>query len=273
MKPFLQRLREGEIMVADGAMGTMLFEKGVKQGMCPESLNLSRPEILQEIAALYFNAGAEIIQINTLAVVHVRKVVGNEAFISGSCGPSGKILKPLGDADPDQVSEGFHRQLKALIEAGVDLLCIETMTDLQEAVLAVEVARSINAKIPIMATMTFEPTTTGFFTMMGISIAEAAEGLTATGANVLGSNCGNGIENMIKIAQEFKSVTPLPLIIQANAGIPELREGKSFYPETPEFFAEKVPALIDAGVSIIGGCCGTTPEHIRAIRKAVETYR
>lgn len=295
MKPFLERLGEGDILVADGAMGTMLFEKGVKQGMCPESLNLSRPEILEEIAALYFDAGAEIIQTNTfggsavrlanyglddkvedinnVAVVHVRKVVGDRAYISGSCGPSGKILQPLGNADPEQLFESFHKQVKALIEAGVDLLCIETMTDVQEAVLAVEAARSLNVKIPIMATMTFEPTPTGFFTMMGVSVAEAAEGLTAAGANVLGSNCGNGIENMIKIAQEFKSVTSLPLLIQANAGIPVLKEGKSVYPETPDFFAEKIPALLDAGVSIIGGCCGTTPEHIRLIRKAVDAYR
>lgn len=295
MKPFLERLGEGDILVADGAMGTMLFEKGVKQGMCPESLNLSRPEILEEIAALYFDAGAEIIQTNTfggsavrlanyglddkvedinnVAVEHVRKVVGDRAYISGSCGPSGKILQPLGNADPEQLFESFHKQVKALIEAGVDLLCIETMTDVQEAVLAVEAARSLNAKIPIMATMTFEPTPTGFFTMMGVSVAEAAEGLTAAGANVLGSNCGNGIENMIKIAQEFKSVTSLPLLIQANAGIPVLKEGKSVYPETPDFFAEKIPALLDAGVSIIGGCCGTTPEHIRLIRKAVDAYR
>lgn len=295
MKPFLERLGEGDILVADGAMGTMLFEKGVKQGMCPESLNLSRPEILEEIAALYFDAGAEIIQTNTfggsavrlanyglddkvedinnVAVVHVRKVVGDRAYISGSCGPSGKILQPLGNADPEQLSESFHKQVKALIEAGVDLLCIETMTDVQEAVLAVEAARSLNVKIPIMATMTFEPTPTGFFTMMGVSVAEAAEGLTAAGANVLGSNCGNGIENMIKIAQEFKSVTSLPLLVQANAGIPVLKEGKSVYPETPDFFAEKIPALLDAGVSIIGGCCGTTPEHIRLIRKAVDAYR
>ncbi len=295
MRPFLERLREGDILIADGAMGTMLFEKGVKLGMCPESLNLSRPEVLEEIAALYFDAGAEIIQtntfggsavkladyglddkvedINSVAVVHIRKVVDDGAYISGSCGPSGKILQPLGDADPDQLSESFRKQVKVLIEAGVDLLCIETMTDLQEAVLAVEAARTVNAKIPIMATMTFEPTPTGFFTMMGISVPEAAEGLSTAGANVLGSNCGNGIENMIKIAQEFKSVTSLPLLIQANAGIPVLKEGKSVYPETPEFFAEKVPALLDAGVSIIGGCCGTTPEHIRSIRKAVETYR
>lgn len=295
MKPFLERLREGDILVADGAMGTMLFEKGVKQGMCPESLNLSRPEVLEEIAALYFDAGAEIIQTNTfggsavkladygldnkvedinnIAVVHVRKVVGDGAYISGSCGPSGKILQPLGDADPEQLSESFHKQVKALIEAGVDLLCIETMTDIQEAVLAVEVARSVNTEIPIMATMTFEPTPTGFFTMMGVSVAEATEGLTAAGTNVLGSNCGNGIENMIKIAQEFKSVTSLPLLIQANAGIPVFKEGKSVYLETPDFFAEKVPDLLDAGVSIIGGCCGTTPEHIRSIRKAVDAYR
>lgn len=291
MKPILERLKDGEILVADGAMGTMLFQKGLQPGHCPESLNLTKPETLEEIARLYLDAGADIIQTNTFgaspmklseygleekteeinrkAVSIVKEVVGRGAYVAGSCGPSGKILKPYGDTDPDFLYEGFERQMKALVMAGVDLLCIETMTDLIEATLAVKAAKAVSPKIPVVATMTFDETPRGFFTIMGVNIEEAAAGLQDAGADIIGSNCGNGIENMIKIAREFREVSNLPLIIQSNAGQPETKSGKLIYPETAEFFAEKTRDLVDAGVSIIGGCCGTTPEYIRAIKQSL----
>lgn len=302
MKTILERLKGGEILVADGAMGTMLLEKGLQPGECPESLNLTKPEILEEIALLYFNAGATIIQTNTFgaspmklsgygleekteeinrsAVRIVRKVVGNRAYISGSCGPSGMILKPYGDAEPDLLYRGFERQIKALVSAGVDIICVETMTDLHEALLAVKAAKTISPQTPVMATMTFEKTSRGFFTIMGVSINEAAHALQKAGANIIGSNCGNGMENMIEIAREFKKITlqlrsgqaSLPIVIQSNAGQPEIKDGLLSYPEAPEFFAEKTQELIDAGVAIIGGCCGTTPEYIRAIKKAIYKF-
>ncbi|MCK4321871.1 homocysteine S-methyltransferase family protein, partial [candidate division WOR-3 bacterium] len=121
------------------------------------------------------------------------------------------------------------------------------------------------------ATMTFDPTPRGFYTVMGVNIEEAAGGLESEGADIIGSNCGNGIENMIKIAKEFREFSSLPIVIQSNAGIPEIRENTSVYPETPLFMAEKAKELVNVGVSIIGGCCGTTPEHIRAIRKVVDS--
>jgi 5-methyltetrahydrofolate--homocysteine methyltransferase len=288
----LERLKDGEILVADGAMGTMLFQKGLQPGHCPESLNLTKPETLAEIARLYLEAGADIIQTNTFgaspmklseygleqkteeinskAVSIVKKVVGGGAYVSGSCGPSGKILKPYGDTEPDFLYEGFERQMKALVKAGVDLLCIETMTDLMEATLAVKAAKAASPNIPVVATMTFDETPRGFFTIMGVNIEEAAAGLQDVGADIIGSNCGNGIENMIKIAHEFKKVSNLPIIIQSNAGRPETKDGQLIYLETPEFFAEKTQELVDAGVSIIGGCCGTTPEYIRAIKESLQ---
>ncbi len=291
----MERLYKGEILLADGAMGTMLFEKGIHAGMCLESLNLTNQEILQEIALVYLEAGADIIQTNTFggspmklaeyglddkteeininAVEIVRKAIGNKAYISASCGPSGKILQPLGDADPEQISEGFKRQVMALLDARVDLICIETMTDLREAVVAVEAVRSINSRIPIISTMTFEETPGGFFTIMGNSIEAVEKGLREAGADILGSNCGNGVENMVKIAREFKKVSKSPLVIRSNAGMPEVKDGKLVYPETPEFFSSKVPEFLEAGVSIIGGCCGTTPAHIRAIRNALEAHK
>ncbi|MCK4358155.1 MAG: homocysteine S-methyltransferase family protein [Candidatus Cloacimonetes bacterium] len=295
MKPFFERLLSGEILVSDGAMGTMLFQKGLKSGECPESINLKNPEILEEIAQLYFNAGADIIQTNTfggsplklsaynfedkteeinrIAVKCVIKVVGTQAYVSGSCGPSGKILKPYGDTEPDEVYQSFKLQMKSLINAGVDIICVETMTDLHEATIAVKVAKEISSQIPVIATMTFDETPRGFYTIMGVSIKDAAEGLEKAGADCIGSNCGHGIENMIKIAYEFKKYSSLPIIIQSNAGLPEMKGETLFYPETPDFFAQKAKELIDAGVSIIGGCCGTTPEHIKTIRKVVDSYK
>ncbi len=291
----MKRLYKGEILVADGAMGTMLFKKGIRAGMSPESLNLTNQEVLQEIALVYLEAGADIIQTNTFggspmklaeyglddkteeininAVEIVRKTIGNKAYISASCGPSGKILQPFGDADPEEVSKGFKRQIMALLDAGVDLICIETMTDLREAIIAVEAVRLINSHIPIISTMTFDETPRGFFTVMGNSIEDVEKGLREAGADILGSNCGHGVGKMVKIAWEFKKVSTSLLAIQSNAGTPELKDGKLVYPETPEFFSSKVPEFIEAGVSIIGGCCGTTPEHIRAIRNAVDAHK
>ena len=289
------RLKQHGVLVADGAMGTMLFQRGLKPGECPERMNLEHPNVLEEIAQLYLNAGAEIVQtntfggsplklsmygldnkteeINTRAVHAVRKVVAGKAYISASCGPTGKLLEPFGDTNPEVIYEAFYRQMSAVIGEGVDMICIETMTDLNEASLAVQAARSISSSIPVCATMTFDPTQRGFFTIMGVTIEQAANGLTQAGANIIGSNCGNGIMNMIIIAKEFKKHTTLPVIIQSNAGVPILKNGISTFPETPEFMSEKSRELIDLGVKIIGGCCGTTPEHIAAIKKVVDEYK
>ncbi len=291
MKPLLKRLENGEVLVADGAMGSMLIERGLEPGECPESWNLTRPEVLEEIAQSYLDAGAAIIQTNTFggspmrladygldvrteeinesAVSIVRRVIKDRAYLSGSCGPSGKILEPYGDASPEDLQRGFQRQIEALAGAGVDLICVETMIDLNEAVLAVKAAKTVSPATPVMATMTFEKTPNGFFTVMGASVTEAVRGLEQAGAEIVGSNCGNGLEIMVEIAREFSKATDLPLIIQSNAGLPESRDGKLFYTETPGFFAGKTAELVDAGVSIIGGCCGTTPEHIRRIAEVI----
>lgn len=293
MKDLLVRIRNGEVLVADGAMGTMLMERGLKPGEPPESFNLTRPEVLEEIALLYLKAGANIIQTNTFgasplklslyslddkteeinknAVLAVKKITENRAYVSGSCGPCGKLLKPYGDVDAEEMHNNFERQVKTLIDAGVDIICVETMTDLTEATLAIKAAKAVSPSIPVIATMTFDPTPKGFYTVMGINIENAAKGLEDAGADIIGSNCGNGIENMIKIAEEFKARGNLPIIIQSNAGLPEMHGDVTVYPETPEFMAERSKELVSIGVSIIGGCCGTTPEHIRQIRRIVSS--
>jgi 5-methyltetrahydrofolate--homocysteine methyltransferase len=292
MKEFFERLAAGGVLVADGAMGTMLMEHGLDAGQPPESINLKRRDVLERIAKEYLDAGADIIQTNTFgasrvklsqygldenvveinrnAVAAVKRVSSGKAYVSGSCGPSGRLLKPYGDVDPKTMVDAFREQAGVLIDAGVDVICIETMTDLQEAIYAIKGVRRMSSSIPVLATMTFDPTPKGFRTVMGVSIEEAAKGLEIAGADVVGSNCGNGIEHMILIAREFKRYTKLPVMIQSNAGKPVLQADKVVYPETPEFMAEKAGELIAIGVSIIGGCCGTTPAHIRALRKAVD---
>jgi len=291
MTPFHERLKQPGVILGDGALGTMLFQRGLSPGDCPERLNIEAPEILEEIARLYLDAGAEIIQTNTFggsplklasysldnrteeingrAVRALRNAVGDKAYIFASCGPCGKLLEPYGDSSAEEIFESFRRQLRTIIGEGVDAICVETMTDLAEATLAVQAARSISTTIPICATMTFDSTPKGFRTVMGTSIEQAARGLAAAGADVIGSNCGNGIVNMVQIAAEFRKFTSLPIIIQSNAGIPVLKEGAVVYPETAEFMAEKSKELFKIGVKIIGGCCGTTPEHTAALRKVV----
>ena len=293
MKPVLERIKNGEILVADGAMGTMLFDRGLRSGDCPELLNLSKPEILEEVAQLYFEAGADIIQTNTFggsalklsdygledkceeinskAVECVRKVIGENAYISGSCGPSGKLLKPYGDTETDILEKAFEIQISALTKAGVDIICIETMTELREATIAVKAAKNIHPEIPVMVSMTFDKIPNGYYTIMGVNIEDAVKGLENAGADIIGSNCGNGIDNMIDIAKQMKALSNRPILIQSNAGIPENNDGEIVYPESPSYFEDKTLELIEAGVSIIGGCCGTTPEHIQAIRKVVDS--
>ena len=293
MERFLERLEEGEVLVADGAIGTLLMQRGLKPGECPECANLTDPELLEDIARQYLEAGAEIVQTNTFgaspvklslyrldhkaaainrnAVVAVRKAVGDRAYVSASCGPSGKLLKPYGDAEPAELYDSFGQQIEWLVEAGADLVCIETMVDLAEVALAIKAAKEVSPVTPVMTTMTFDSTPKGFFTIMGVDIEQAADGLRAAGADVIGSNCGNGIENMITIAREFRKHTDLPLIIQSNAGLPKTTGDITVYEETPGFMAEKARELVEAGVSIIGGCCGTTPEHTKALRRMVDS--
>jgi 5-methyltetrahydrofolate--homocysteine methyltransferase len=291
----LERLQAGEILCGDGGWGTQLMARGLEPGTPPEALNLKNPGAIVEIAELYIEAGAELIttntfggsplklrdfslgerteEINAAAIDALKPVVNERAYISASVGPTGKLLLPYGDTEPEEISEAFFRQTGAMIEAGADIVCIETMLDLTEAQLAIKAVRSHSSDIPVIATMTFDKTPRGYFTMMGTSIEQACKGLTESGANVVGSNCGNGIEKMVEIAQEFKRHASVPVIIQSNAGVPEPRGEDLVYPEDPEFMAERVRKLIDLGVGIVGGCCGTGPEHIRAFRAVIDQHR
>jgi 5-methyltetrahydrofolate--homocysteine methyltransferase len=292
MENILDRLRHGDVIVSDGALGTMLMQRGMKMGESPEVFNLTRPEVLEEIAALYLDAGSEIVSTNTFgasplrlqqfsldkdteainrsAVEAVRRAVSGKAYVSASVGPSAKMLKPLGNMEPEVVYASFLRQLAALLAAGIDMVCIETMMDLNEAALAIKAARSLDSKIPIMTTVTFGKTPQGYFTLMGTSIKNTVAALENAGADIIGSNCGEGGAQMVEIAREFQRQAHVPVAIKSNAGLPIKGQAGPVYPETPDFMAARAAEMLDLGVHIIGGCCGTTPEHIRAIRKMVD---
>jgi 5-methyltetrahydrofolate--homocysteine methyltransferase len=247
MRGVLERLRAGDVLVGDGAWGTLLMARGLRPGDPPEVFNLSQPEILEEIALQYVDAGADLITTNTFggspmrlrqygldaqtddinqrAVRAAKRACGEHALVSASVGPSGQMMKPYGDGDPAETAAGFTRQLRAIVQERPDLICIETMTDLSEAILAVRAAKDSAPDLPVMVTLTFDKTRRGFFTVMGVSIDQAVRGLEAAGADIVGSNCGNGIDIMVDIARQFRGRTALPIAIQSNAGLPEHRAG------------------------------------------------
>ncbi len=288
----LERLRRGEVVVGDGAWGTMLIaEAGLPPGAPPERVIFDAPEIVGAIARRYLEAGAEILTTNTFggtplrlaahglaarceeinrrAVELLRAEAGGRALVSGSVGPSGTLLAPLGPARPEEVEAAFERQLAALAGAGVDLICIETMTDLAEALLAVRAAKRVAPGVPIVATMTFDATPRGIFTVMGVTPARAAAALAGAGADVVGANCGNGIEGMVSVVADLAGHSEVPVAVRPNAGLPQLVDGALAWPESPEFFATHAPAIVAAGARLVGGCCGTTPEHVSALRAAL----
>ncbi len=295
MDGLLARLSRGEVLVGDGAWGTELMARGLPAGQPPEWFALERPEVIEEVARLYLEAGADLVttdtfggssfrlklhgldgeraRINRQAVEAVRRAVAGRALVSASVGPSGQLLEPLGDTPLEAVEAAFEEQIAVLAEAGADVLCIETMTDLAEATSAIKAARRVARRLPVIATMTFERTPRGFFTVMGTSVEQAVAGLALAGADVVGSNCGTGIADMVEVARAMRRPGGPPVAIQPNAGLPETREGVVVYHETPEDMASRVAELLEIGVSIVGGCCGTTPEHTRAIRAAVGEWR
>ncbi len=280
------------ILVADGALGTMLQAAGLPEGMCPEVVCLEKPELLREIAGKYVAAGADIVQTNTFgasplklaeygledkteeinrtAAAVVKGELPSSVLLSGSCGPTGKLLFPYGTFDPEDVFQGFTRQIAGLVDGGVDMICVETMMDLREAVLAVRAARQYG--LPVVATMTYSSSPNGYHTMMGNPVNECVTTLEQEGVTAVGANCGYGIEQMVDVVQEITAVSTVPVIIQSNAGTPEIQDGSVLFPETPEKFGSYVTALLERGARIVGGCCGTTPDHIAEVRVAVDQY-
>ena len=286
----LGRLRRGERLISDGATGTFLQQHGLEPGGCPEEFNASHPDVVREMARRYIEAGSDMVltnsfggtvfmqkkygygdrvaEFNRLSAEHARSQTPSGRFVVGSVGPTGEFLEPLGPVSEAEMYDAFVEQVKALEAGGVDGVVVETMTAAEEATLAVRAARE-NTDLVVMATMVFDKGPRGFFTMMGITPERAVHAMEEAGAHVVGSNCGNGIDNMVDIAQRMRAETDGFLLIHSNAGIPSMRGGQIIYPESPEYMAERFKELDDIGVNIIGGCCGTGPEHISALAAAV----
>lgn len=290
----LDKLAEKKILISDGAWGTMLQTRGMSGDDCPEEWNISHPDDVRAVAQAYVEAGVDMVLTNTFGGSRIKldkkhladKVMefnragaalsleaAGGVIVAGSVGPTGEFLQPMGLLSEEQMQAVYTEQIKALLSAGVRVICIETMMALEEAQCAVRAAKALDATVDVLATMTFEKGAKGYHTMMGVSPAQAAAGLLEAGADVVGSNCGNGIEGMVEIAAEFRACTDAPILIHANAGVPQLVGGKTVFRQCPADFAANVKALIKAGANIVGGCCGTTPEHIRAMKSVVDQLR
>lgn len=279
------------MLVSDGAWGTSLQAKGLKAGECPELWCLDRRSDVYDIAASYLEAGADMVQtnsfggnsfklehfrladrvreINEAAAAISREAAGPGRYVIASVGPTGKMLA-LGDVTEQDLYDSFKEQVVALEKGGADACCIETMAAIDEAALAVKAARE-NTNLEIIVTFTFEQTQKGEYrTMMGVSPSAMAEAMLKAGADIIGTNCGNGMARMADIVRELRSVKPdTPILVHANAGLPVLIDGKDTFPENPEEMAANTLRVIEAGADIVGGCCGTTPAHIKAIAEAV----
>jgi len=294
MSSLLTALKNKNVLISDGAWGTFLHQRGLQPGECPELWNSTHRDDVFAIAKSYIDAGADMIltnsfggspaklehyglqnrtaELNETAAAISRDAAGVDHLVLGSIGPTGVMLM-MGEVSEETLYDGFCVQAEALKKGGVDALCIETMSALDEACLAIRAARE-STGLEVVCTFTFEKTLNGKFrTMMGVSPAEMVQAVKEAGASVLGTNCGNGFDQMIDIVREIRSIdSSTPILVHANAGKPVFQDGKTFFPETPEMVASKVKDLIKCGANIIGGCCGTTPAHIQRLVHAVRDY-
>jgi len=286
----IEELTSTGVVVTDGAWGTQLQERGLAVGACPDAWNLTQPEKVEEVARAYVEAGSQVIltntfganrfvlarhglaekvaEINRAGVEISRRAADGGARVFASIGPSGVMLM-MGKVSEAELQAAFAAQAEAIAEAGADAIVVETMSDPAEARLAVAAARATG--LPVVACMTFDSGPKKDRTMMGTTPEQAAQQLTAAGADVIGANCGQGIAGFVEICRRLHAATaqgaPRPVWIKPNAGLPELVDGRTVYRQTPEQFAAYVPQLVAAGAGFIGGCCGTTPAFIKAVRE------
>jgi 5-methyltetrahydrofolate--homocysteine methyltransferase len=285
MKTIAEQSTQGRAMVSDGAWGTLMHQRGLQPGDCPELWCVDRRDIVLEIAKGYIAAGSDMIQTNSFGANRLklrnfgletrvaefnekaasisREAAGDSRHVIASIGPSGKMLM-MGDTDEEALYEAFSEQAKALERGGADACCIETMSALDEAALAVKAAKD-NTGLEIICTFTFEKTIQGEYrTMMGVSPSQMAPTMINAGAHIIGANCGNGMEQMADIVKELRSTLPeIPILVHANAGVPVNVKGVTTFHETPEMMAALTVNVVKAGANVVGGCCGTTPDHIR----------
>jgi len=289
-----QAITLGKPLLADGATGTMLQSMGLPVGEAPERWTLERPDNIRRLATLYVAAGADILYTNTFGAsrVHLQRLgledkivalnqtavkLAREAaqtvagertvYVVGSIGPTGEMLEPFGDLSPDAARAAFAEQARLLAEAGVDGLVCETFTDLNEALLALGAARKAAPQLPVLASMAFDESGR---TMMGVTPADAVTKLSDAGAAVVGANCSVGPAVVEKVIHAMGAARPaVRLLAKPNAGLPQMIAGKTVYLLDPAALAEFAKRMKLRGVAVLGGCCGTTPDHIRAMRQAL----
>jgi 5-methyltetrahydrofolate--homocysteine methyltransferase len=282
----IEKLISAGPVVTDGAWGTQLQQRGLPAAACPDTWNLDHPDMVEQVARAYVEAGSQAIltntfranrfvlsrhhladkvpEVNRAGVEISRRAAAGRAKVFASIGPSGVMLM-MGDVGEDELRDAFCEQARALAEAGADAIVVETMSDPTEATLAV--AAACETGLPVVACMVFDSGPNKDRTIMGTTPEQAVDQLTAAGADVVGSNCGRGIAGFDEICRRMRAVTDRPIWIKANAGLPQLVDGQTVYGQTPEQFAQYVPQLVQAGAAFIGGCCGTTPKYITAIRE------
>jgi 5-methyltetrahydrofolate--homocysteine methyltransferase len=289
--PLLELAKE-KVVLFDGAMGTMLLAAGLSPGKSPELWNLERPSLVADIHRRYYEAGSDVVHTNTFggnplkllsqgladqmefinveAARIARNVCPSGKLVAGDIGPTGKLLKPLGDGIPESLEECFRNQAQALVKAGVDLISIETMFSLQEALAAVRGSKA-SGNVLVVASMTYNRTKKGFFTMMGESVKQCVAEIEDAGADVIGSNCTLGSIDMIALTKEIRAATRKPILIQPNAGKPVTRKGVTTYAQKPSEFARDGKQIKEAGAEMIGGCCGTNADFIKELGREFST--
>ena len=290
MNEFRKRLTAPGALVTDGATGTELARRGLAADPAYEVWNIESPDDVRAVAASYVAAGADIILTNTLGGTRIKlekagladrtvdinrraaeiakEAGGDRALVFASVGPTGELVEPLGELAAEAAVAAFAEQVRALVAGGVDGFCIESFSDLVEAKAALQAVRE-NSKLPTVVSLTFEKGARGYATMMCVTPERAAKELEAAGADVVGANCGVGSAQAVDIARLMKSATKLPLWIKPNAGLPQLIGGKTVFPESPEEFVANVRKIVAAGAKFVGGCCGSTPAHIRLLARSL----
>ena len=298
MKKLLHEAILERPLLGDGAMGTQLMLAGLEQGNCGEAWNLTHPERVLGIQRRYVDAGSEclitntfggsrimltrhgeadhVTEVNKAGVAIAKQAFGEkEGYVLGDIGPFGGLLKPFGEFTEAQVQSAFEEQAGALVEAGADAVIIETQTSLEELLIGIEAAKTAGAKC-IIGSMAYDVTLDGttFRTMMGIEPERAAEFMEENGAHIVALNCGTGMEmeRARDAVVRYKAATSLPVMVQPNAGKPQLINMKVVYDETPEQMVKGLVPLLKAGANIVGSCCGSTPDHIRAFRVVMDRY-
>ena len=290
MKPDIRDLARRRLILYDGGMGTMLFAAGLVDGESPEPWNWEKPEVVSAIYRAYYEAGSDVVQTNTfggtaikLSEVNLENRVHDANYLAaralvqvrpegryaaGDVGPTGKFMQPMGEYTRDQFQATFEAQVAGLVEGGVDLISIETMYSLEEALCAVRAAKKVS-NLPVIVGMTFDKNPRGFFTLMGETVPRCLKALADAGADIVGSNCSHGSPVFIELARLIRENTDLPVILQPNRGKPALENQVMVYRQTADEFVADLRVIAGLGVNLLGGCCGTTPEFIARLHDAL----